>query len=104
VDNSLPPVIWPDHPEHLPSFSPDQIPEHPEVPDLNYGAWYWVDNDGVMSRCFVVQPEAGHDLPGYAPQEPPEAMQPGEWVVVLVDGPSPAWGWIPSAIPVATPK
>jgi hypothetical protein len=51
----LPPVIWPDQPEGYPSFDPDQIPGHPDLPDLNYGAWSWIDNDGVMERCFLAQ-------------------------------------------------
>jgi hypothetical protein len=58
-----------------------------------------------MVRCFVAQlVHAGNDLPGATANEPPEAMQPGEWVVVLVDAQRPAWGWIPSAVePEVTP-
>jgi hypothetical protein len=93
----LPPVIWPDQPEGYPSFDPDQIPGHPDLPDLNYGIWSWVDNDGALERCFIAQVvRPGHDLPGYAPNLPPEDRQPGSWVVVLLNPQRPAWGWIPS--------
>jgi hypothetical protein len=94
----LPPVIWPDQPEGLPSFDPDQIPGHPDLPDLNYGVWYWVDNDGAMERAFIAQVvRPGHDLPGYEPKLPPEDRQPGNWVVCLINPQRPAWAWVPSA-------
>jgi hypothetical protein len=105
VDNGLPPVIWPTPPENLPSIDPDQIPAHPDLPDLKRGFWSWVINDDKMCRCFITQTVTpGNDLPGYRPEEPPEAMQPGEWVVVLIGAQRPAWGWIPTAVPVAAPK
>jgi hypothetical protein len=101
----LPPTIWPDPPEGLPSFDPDQIPPHPDLPDLNRGVWYWVDNDGAMERAFIAQvvyPDQG--LPGYEPNLPPEDRQPGDWVVALLDAQRPAWAWIPSAAPDSPPE
>jgi hypothetical protein len=99
----MPPVIWPEPPEGLPSFDPDQIPQHPDLPDLNHGVWYWVDNNGAMERAFLAQVvRASHDLPGYEPKHPPENQQPGEWVVALVNAQRPAWAWIPSEPPAVT--
>jgi hypothetical protein len=101
----LPPTIWPDPPEGYPSFDPDQIPHHPDLPDMNHGVWYWVDNDGAMCRAFIAQVvRPSHDLPGYEPNEPPEETQPGEWVVALLNAQRPAWAWIPSAMPEAPPE
>jgi hypothetical protein len=100
----LPPVVWPDPPEGLPSFDPDQIPGHPDLPDLNHGVWYWVDNDGAMERAFIAQVvRPGHDLPGYQPKLPPEEAQPGNWVVCLVNAQRPAWAWVPTPVPETSP-
>jgi hypothetical protein len=100
----LPPTIWPDPPEGFPSFDEGQLPGHPDLPDLNHGVWYWVDNDGAMCRCFITQTvRASADLPDYQPNLPPDEAQPGEWVVVLVNAQRPAWGWIPSGHPDEMP-
>src|SRR3954453_23234553 len=47
IDNTLPttPGIRPTPPIYTPgppSLDPDNLPEHPEVPDLNTGRWMWI--------------------------------------------------------------
>lgn len=93
----FPPVIWPEPPEGYPGIDPDQIPKHPELPDLRIGAWSWVKGeDDKLIRCFIV-PNAyvSNALPGYTPTLPPEEQQPGKWVIVLLTV-GPNWAWVPS--------
>jgi len=102
-----PPVIWPsppggiappggypgfEAPPPLPTFDPDDIPEHPELPDLNVGVWMrCYDPTGrTMFWAFVTTgPES--DNPTH-----PENGLPGTWVAVVM-GTSPEWAWRPTA-------
>jgi hypothetical protein len=103
-----PPVVWPDPPESYPSIDPDQLPGHPELPDLNRGVWTWLQQGDAVVRAFAVPTfYAGHDLPSYEPKEPPQSQQPGDWVIGMFQG-GPAWCWLPSSTsggdePVVTP-
>jgi hypothetical protein len=86
-----PPIVSPP-----PIYNPDDLPEHPEVPDLNAGNWIWVvdaDNN-VLVRAFVPWPLAVTH-PDYDPNYPPEEQQPGRWVLLGYQG-RVAWAWIPS--------
>jgi hypothetical protein len=91
-----PPVIWPDPPTGYPSIDPDQLPQHPEVPDMTRGIWTWLQQGEQLVRAFAVPSYyVSADLPGYVPT-PPASGLPGDWVVGLFNA-GPAWCWIPSA-------
>jgi hypothetical protein len=104
-----PPVIWPDPPTGYPSIDPDQIPGHPEVPDMTRGIWTWLQEGDELVRAFAVPTYyVSADLPGYEPR-PPSSGLPGDWVIGLFNA-GPAWCWKPSAeaetspdTPVVTP-
>jgi hypothetical protein len=83
-DQSLPPVI-----------DMGQMPEHPELPDLNAGQWMFVNRQwGTIQAAFVPWPLAVTH-PDYNPRYP-EQGTPGEWVAIVYGGRS-VWAWIPSA-------
>jgi hypothetical protein len=83
-------------------FDPDELPDHPEVPDLNAGNWLIiVQTDNSTAWAFVPWPLAVTH-PDYQPKYPPESMQPGEWVVIVYGG-SPVNAWIPSSAATETP-
>jgi len=102
-----PPVIWPsppggiappggypgfEAPPPLATFDPEDIPEHPELPDLNVGVWMrCYDPTGrTMFWAFVTTGPAS-DNPTY-----PENGLPGTWVAVVM-GTAPEWAWKPTA-------
>jgi hypothetical protein len=78
-----------------PVFNPDDMPDHPELPDLNRGQWmYIVYSTGVYKAAFVPWVlSVSNDM--YNPLEPPEDIQPGEWVTILLNNRA-TWAWIPS--------
>jgi hypothetical protein len=101
----LPPSIWPPDgkPEHpivlppdptdaLPSLDPDNVPDHPELPDLNFGGWYWLQTDGTLTYGFVTAP-VHVEHPSYDPWLPTTGT-PGSWVVTAYKGLL-TWAWIP---------
>jgi hypothetical protein len=102
-EHPIPPGIWggaPLPPDQAPSvpppvFNPDDMPDHPELPDLNRGWWmYIVYTTGVYKAAFVPWVlSVSNDM--YDPQEPPEDIQPGEWVTILLNNRA-TWAWIPS--------
>lgn len=95
-----PPVIWPDQPEGLPSIDPDDLPQHPELPDLNHGMWVWINDNDVLVRAFAAQVvRPSQDLPDYQPKLPPEGTQPGNWVIVMLTAQHPSWAWVPDKAP-----
>jgi hypothetical protein len=100
------PGYTPEHPIYFPPvFNPDDLPEHPEVPDLNAGNWLIVVQDDTDKTkppkavwAFVPWPLAVTH-PDYQPQYPPDSMKPGDWVVIVYGG-APANAWIPEkAVP-----
>jgi hypothetical protein len=100
-DQGLPPSgvgIWPSpgRPEHPIVIPPEsEMPEHPELPDLNAGNWIYVrDQGGVYTPAFVPWPLAVTH-PDYNPAYP-EQGTPGEWVVIAYSGVA-AWAWVPSS-------
>jgi hypothetical protein len=91
-----PPVIWPDPPVGYPSIDPDQLPGHPDVPDMNRGIWTWLQEGDALVRAFAVPTYyVSNDLPSYEPR-PPSSGLPGSWVIGLFNM-GPAWCWKPSA-------
>jgi hypothetical protein len=91
-----PPVIWPDPPTGYPSIDPDQLPQHPEQPDMNRGLWTWLQQGETMVRAFAVPTTyVSNDLPGYGAGKPPTSGLPGDWVIGLFNR-GPLWCWIPS--------
>jgi hypothetical protein len=87
----------------LPTLDPDNLPDHPEVPDLNVGNWAFVedpDSDtGAITRGFIPWPLAVTH-PDYDPNYPDKGL-PGKWVLVAAPptaGPVGllTWCWIPS--------
>lgn len=83
-DQSLPPVV---------NF--DDMPEHPELPDLNAGNWQYVaEKYGTLKMAFVPWPLAVTH-PDYNPSYP-EQGTPGEWVVIVYTGRA-VWAWVPSS-------
>lgn len=82
-DQSLPPVI-----------DMGQMPEHPELPDLNAGSWMYVNRMwGTIQAAFVPWPLAVTH-PDYNPRYPEQGL-PGEWVAIVFGGRT-VWAWIPS--------
>jgi hypothetical protein len=82
-DQGLPPVI-----------DMGQMPEHPELPDLNAGSWMFVNRQwGTIQAAFVPWPLAVTH-PDYNPRYP-EQGTPGEWVAIVYVGRT-VWAWIPS--------
>lgn len=102
-----PPIQLPGPGGPPPVFDPDSLPDHPEVPDLNAGNWLWIVDEGQgnnegrrgegqtgYTAAFVPWPLAVTH-PDYNPQYPPEDMQPGEWVIIIVNS-RPMNAWMPS--------
>lgn len=92
---------YPDHPiwppsGTLPGLDPGKIPDHPDKPDLNYGAWKYVMVEDALSWGFVQMPITSTD-PDYKPQEPEQGL-PGSWVAVATGQSEPRalWAWIPT--------
>jgi hypothetical protein len=82
-DNSLPPVI-----------DMGQMPDHPELPDLNAGQWMYVNRMyGTIQAAFVPWPLAVTH-PDYNPRYPQQGT-PGEWVAIVYGGRT-VWAWIPT--------
>jgi hypothetical protein len=97
-----PPVIWPDPPTGYPSIDPDQIPGHPDEPDMRRGIWTWLQEGDELVRAFAVPTYyVSADLPGYEPV-PPSSGLPGDWVIGLFNI-GPAWCWKPSPTDETTP-
>lgn len=92
-DQGLPSTPWtPEHPIVIPPET--DMPDHPELPDLNAGNWIYVkDQGGVFKPAFVPWPLAVTH-PDYNP-EYPETGTPGEWVIIAYSGRA-AWAWVPS--------
>jgi hypothetical protein len=89
-------------------LDPSDLPDHPELPDLNAGNWAFVedpDSEAVV-HGFIPWPLA-ITHPDYEPDYPEQGL-PGKWVLVSVPpGPGPfglmTWCWIPSAETATTP-
>jgi hypothetical protein len=82
-DQTLPPIV---------DF--EEMPDHPEVPDLNAGNWmYVVGKYATLVMAFVPWPLAVTH-PDYHPHYP-EQGAPGDWVAIVTRG-RPVWAWIPS--------
>jgi hypothetical protein len=92
-----PPWATPSPP--LPVIDPDDIPDHPDVPDLARGVWIMVEYGGLATRAFMPGPKAHVELPNYNPTFPPDQSLPGTWVVVYSQGVGAAWAWIPESVP-----
>jgi hypothetical protein len=115
IDNTLPgtpPGIWGGTPPNWidntlpgaqpgwPTLDPGNLPEHPEVPDLNAGNWTFVQDPDTKAvvRGFIPWPLA-ITHPDYNPNYPEQGL-PGKWVLVATNNPAPGilnWCWIPSS-------
>lgn len=85
-------------PPTFPILDPDNLPNHPEVPDLNAGSWAYVSRDGELAHAFVPWPLAVTH-PDYNPNYPPEENQPGEWVAIYYFDQNfngLTWAWLPT--------
>jgi hypothetical protein len=113
-----PPGIWggappwvdvtpPGQQQGLPTVDPDDLPDHPEVPDLNAGNWTFVQDPETDATVggFVPWPLAVTH-PDYTPDYPTQGL-PGNWVLVGVPGRESGglvtWCWIPSETEAAAP-